>query len=51
MKPKTTDPKRIVQLVGALNAAHFTGISQWLASTGRFGNPAVPLLFSIAGFT
>ena len=44
-------PVTIILVFTVLNAAHFTGISQWLASTGRFGNTAVPLLFAIAGFT
>lgn len=44
-------PVTIILVFTVLNAAHFSGISQWLASTGRFGNTAVPLLFAIAGFT
>ena len=44
-------PVTIILALTVLNATHFTGISQWLASAGRFGNTAVPLLFAIAGFT
>ena len=44
-------PVTIILVFTVLNAAHFSGVSQWLASTGRFGNTAAPLLFAIAGFT